>query len=152
MYPLKQKDLYDYDPRCIISSGLIFDYIIMDIIRNKKLARHNEEKIVFFHQLKSTSFICTGGHFKTFTGKRNLQLTRSSMCTYPFRKNRYKIIFNPHIKKQHFKWWYEWKLRPLVGFLWIVPQELYYYAFRIIKIFLHWRNFVHQCLITIRFH
>ena len=42
MYPLKQKYLCDYDPGCIISSGLVFDYIILNIISNKKLARHNE--------------------------------------------------------------------------------------------------------------
>ena len=38
MYPLKKKDIYDYDPRCIMSIGLMFDDIIMNIIRNKKLA------------------------------------------------------------------------------------------------------------------
>ena len=43
MYPLKQKDICEYDPSCKISSGLMFDDIIMDIIRNKKLACHNEE-------------------------------------------------------------------------------------------------------------
>ena len=26
-------------------------------------------------------------------------------------------IFNPHINKRDFKWWYERKSRPLVGFL-----------------------------------
>ena len=32
-----------------------------------------------------------------------------------------------------------------------VPQEVYYYAFRIIQFFLSWREFVHHCLITNRF-
>ena len=49
MYPLEKKDICDYDPRCIMSSGLVFDYIIMNIIRNKKLARHNEKKWLYFY-------------------------------------------------------------------------------------------------------
>ena len=36
MYPLKQKYLCYYDPRCIMSSGLMFYEIIVDIISNKK--------------------------------------------------------------------------------------------------------------------
>ena len=34
MYPMKQKDICDYDPICIMSTGLLSDEIIMDIIRN----------------------------------------------------------------------------------------------------------------------
>ena len=37
IYPLKRKYLCDYDPICLMSSGLMFDEIIMDIIRNNKL-------------------------------------------------------------------------------------------------------------------
>ena len=37
IYPLKQKDLCDYNTRCIISSDLMFDDIIMNILRNKML-------------------------------------------------------------------------------------------------------------------
>ena len=41
MYPSKQKYICNYYPICIMSSGLMFDDIIMNIISNKKLARHN---------------------------------------------------------------------------------------------------------------
>ena len=30
---MKNKDIFDYDPRCITSSGMIFDDIIMDHIK-----------------------------------------------------------------------------------------------------------------------
>ena len=33
IYPMKQKDLCDYDPRCIMSIGLMFDDIIIGKIR-----------------------------------------------------------------------------------------------------------------------
>ena len=42
MYPMKQKDIFDYDTRCIMSSGLMFDDIVMDIIRNNELPHSNE--------------------------------------------------------------------------------------------------------------
>ena len=42
MYPMKQKDIFDYDPRCIISSGFMFDDIIMDIIRNNEFPHPTE--------------------------------------------------------------------------------------------------------------
>ena len=45
LYPLKQKDLCDYYPIYFMSIGLMFDEIIMDIIRNKKLECHNKEYI-----------------------------------------------------------------------------------------------------------
>ena len=53
MYPLKQKDFYDYDPICIMSRGLIFDDIIMNIIRNKNLAHHNEEYDCIFTKIEN---------------------------------------------------------------------------------------------------
>ena len=37
IYPLKHKYLCDYYPRCIMLSGLMFNDIIVNIIRNKKL-------------------------------------------------------------------------------------------------------------------
>ena len=51
--PLKQKDLCDYDTRFIMSSGLMFDDIIMNIISNKKLVCHNEENDCIFTQIEN---------------------------------------------------------------------------------------------------
>ena len=39
---LKQKDICDYNPICIMLGGLMFDYAIMNIISNNKLERHNK--------------------------------------------------------------------------------------------------------------
>ena len=35
IYPMKQKDISDYDPRCIMSSGLMLDDIIIGTIKRK---------------------------------------------------------------------------------------------------------------------
>ena len=53
--------------------------------------------IIFLHILKTTSLICTGVHFKTFTGKRNLRVSRSSMCTFSFKDNRHETILQQEI-------------------------------------------------------
>ena len=42
MYPMKQKDLCDYDPRFIMYSGLMFDDIIMRIIRKNEFPHTTE--------------------------------------------------------------------------------------------------------------
>ena len=52
-----------------MSSGLMFDDIIMNILRNKKLKLHGEEDGCFKKILIKT-FIFTGGHFKNFTGRK----------------------------------------------------------------------------------
>ena len=48
MYPMKQRDICNYYPRCIISSGLLFDDIIIDIIKNNILAHPTEENDCLF--------------------------------------------------------------------------------------------------------
>ena len=35
IYPLKQVGICDYNPICLMSSGLMFDEIIINIFRNK---------------------------------------------------------------------------------------------------------------------
>ena len=49
MYPMKQKDICDYNPRCIMSSGLMFDEIIMVKIRKNEFP--TEEKDFVFTQI-----------------------------------------------------------------------------------------------------
>ena len=43
MYLMKQKDICDYDTICIMYNGLMFDDIIMDIIRNNEFSHPTEE-------------------------------------------------------------------------------------------------------------
>ena len=74
MYPMKQRDICDYDPRCIISSGLMFDDIIMGIIRNNEFPHPTEEKDFLFTQIDNNIiymymgslqyFYCRGGTYE----------------------------------------------------------------------------------------
>ena len=70
MYPLKQGDICDYDPRCILSSDLMFDDIIVNIISNNKLARHNEENDFIFTQIKNNIIYMYRGSLQDFTEKK----------------------------------------------------------------------------------
>ena len=67
MHPSKQKYICDYYHRCIISSGLLFDDIIMNIIRNKKLAHPIEENDCLFTQIENHTIYMYRGHFNTFS-------------------------------------------------------------------------------------
>ena len=55
--------------------------------------------------------------------ERHSWLSWCSMCTFQCWNNPNETIFDQYIKKQHFKWLYEVKGRPLVGFLWKFPQN-----------------------------
>ena len=60
----------DYDPRCFMFSGLMFNDIIMNIIRNKELECHKEEVDCFLKNIGEKNIICTGGNFNTFTRRK----------------------------------------------------------------------------------
>ena len=66
MYPLKQRDICDHTPICIMSSGFIFDDIIMNIIMKKKLARHNEENDCLFTQIENNIIYTYRGSLQYF--------------------------------------------------------------------------------------
>ena len=51
-----------------MSNGFIFDDIIMNILRKKKLECHDEEDDCFFLILITKEFKCTVDHFRNFTG------------------------------------------------------------------------------------
>ena len=59
---MKNKDIFDYDPRSIISSGLMFDEIIMDHIKIIESSHnHTEENDCFFtHNVFDMIYIYRG--------------------------------------------------------------------------------------------
>ena len=72
MYPLNQKDLCDYDPRFIMSSGLMFDDIIMNIIRNNKLEQPIEENDCLFTNIEKHHLYVQGVTSRNLPKKGNL--------------------------------------------------------------------------------
>ena len=56
--------------------------------------------IVFVNKFKTISFICTGGPLKKNTRKRNLRVSISSMCIFPF-KNKYMKQYSTNILKSN---------------------------------------------------
>ena len=70
MYPMKQKDLCDYDSIFIISSGLMFDEIIMGIIRNNECPHPTEEIDCLFKQIENN--IIYRGYLRTGSVCRGL--------------------------------------------------------------------------------
>ena len=53
IFPMKNKDICDYDPRCIMPSGLMFDDIIMGHIKINVLSHHTAETDCVFTQIVS---------------------------------------------------------------------------------------------------
>ena len=63
MYPMKQKDLCDYNPVCIVSSNLMFDEIIMCIISNNEFPHPTEEKYCLFTHIDNNIIYVYRGYF-----------------------------------------------------------------------------------------
>ena len=99
-----------------------------------------KELKVILQILRTTEFICTGGHFNNFTGiKALLKVLMLHVYISMLKESNWDNMYQ-NIEILYFKWWYEGKYRPLVGYLQNISQKLYYYAFRIIQFFVSWRE------------
>ena len=77
---MKNKDICDYDPRCIMSSALIFDDIIMGHIKINVLSHHTAENdCVFTHIVSNIIYIYRG-----------------SLQDFLWRKGTYECIETPY--------------------------------------------------------
>ena len=69
IYPLKKKDLCNYDHICLVSSVLMFYDIIMNILRNKKFECHNEEDD-FFTKIENNNIYMYRGSLQDLSWKK----------------------------------------------------------------------------------
>ena len=86
MYPMKQKDLCDYDPGRILSSGLMFDDIIMGIIRKNEFPHPTEEEDSVFTNIDNNT----------------IYIYRKSLQSFYWRKLTYECLEMPYVHF-HFK-------------------------------------------------
>ena len=82
--------------------------------------------IVFLHKLKTTSFICTGAHFNTFTEQKGTYESLEVLCVYFHLKRTDTKQYSTNILN----------IDTSSGDMIRVPQDAYYYGFRIIVLFL----------------
>ena len=82
MHPMKHKDLCGYDIICIMSSGLMFDNIIMNIINNKKLARHNEENDFLFTNIENNIIYMYMGSLQDFYWGKGTHESLDVLCPH----------------------------------------------------------------------
>ena len=74
IFPIKNKDICDNDPRCRMSCGLLVDDIIMDNIKRTQSSQGYKQghDCVFTQMDTDMIYIYTGGHSKIYIEKRNL--------------------------------------------------------------------------------
>ena len=62
IFPMKNEDIFDYDPRCIMFSGLMFDEIIMNHIKRIESSHNHTEEhdCVFTHIFDDIIYIYRG--------------------------------------------------------------------------------------------
>ena len=69
IYPLKQVDICDYTHRCIISSGLMFNDIIINLLSNKTEPTHGSFWWLFYKKKDNNIFMCRGSIHDCFWNK-----------------------------------------------------------------------------------
>ena len=74
------------------------DDIIMNIFRNKALECHVEVVDSYFTKQITTKFICTKGHFNTFTGKKAIMKFLMLYAHIAMLKKQNETIFVQYIK------------------------------------------------------
>ena len=96
MYPMKQKDLCEYDPRCSISSGLMVYDIIMGIIRHNEFPHPTEEKDCVFIQIDNNIIYMYRGSLQDFHWRKVIYECLEMLCVYfHFKKNDMKDYLTP---------------------------------------------------------
>ena len=91
IFPMKNKDICDYDPICIISSGLMFDDIIMGHINRNSLSHHTTENDCVFTQIVSHIIFIYRGSLQDFYWKKETYECIEMPCEYfCFKRNKVK--------------------------------------------------------------
>ena len=70
LYPLKQKDICDYNSRCFISNGLMFDDIIMSMNVNNELDYHVEIVDNYFKKIVNNIIFMYKGSLQKIYSKK----------------------------------------------------------------------------------
>ena len=98
---MKNRDICDYDPRCIMSSGLMFDDIIMNHIKRIQ-SSHNytEEHDFFFTQIDTDIIYIYSGSLQDLYWKKGTYEYIDRPCEYyTIKSNRVKGYWARLLKK-----------------------------------------------------
>ena len=99
IYPMKNKYLCDYNPRCIMSSGLMFDDPIMGKIKSNELPHHHAETDCVFTQIVSNMIHMYRGSLRYFFWKKGTYECLEILCEhFSFKKNEIKDYWT-HVLK-----------------------------------------------------
>ena len=79
---MKNKDICDYDTRCTMSSGLMFDDIIMGHIKRNILSHHTAENDCVFTQIVSHVIYVYRGSLQHFYWKKGTDECKEMPCEH----------------------------------------------------------------------
>ena len=79
---LKQKDICDYNSRCLMSSGLMFDEIIVNTFRNMALEFHMELVDRNFTKTDNNKIYMYRGSLQDFYSKKGTNESLDVVCLH----------------------------------------------------------------------
>ena len=82
IYPLKLKDICENNPRCLMSSGLMFYDIIMNKFRSKALQYHVKVVGSYFTKTDNNKIYMYRGPLQDFYWKKGTHESLDVVCPY----------------------------------------------------------------------
>ena len=82
IYLLKQKEIVDYNPKCFMSSGLMFDDIFINIISNKALKYHHKGVDSLFKNIANKIIYMYRGSLQDFYWKKGTYECLDDVCVH----------------------------------------------------------------------
>ena len=136
IHSLKQKEICDYIYRPSVPRVLMFNDMIMNMISNMALEDHKEGVDSFSTKIENKIIYMYRGSLQYLYWKKDTNEIIDVPCVH---LKGWRILMRQYLTKilKHDTSKYDMKEKiPLVEFLWKVSQEVYYYAYRIIQLFI----------------
>ena len=82
IHPLKQVSICYYNPRCLVSIGLMFDDIILNLSRNKEVNQHMEVIDSYFTKTENNNVFMYRDSLQDFSWKKSTHEDRDAVCPH----------------------------------------------------------------------
>ena len=84
MFTIKQEDIRNYNPWCYMSSGLMLDYIIMNLFSDITEQKNNSAKMDLFSKTKDDKIYLYQGYLQDYSQKKIIADTKKTLRTHHF--------------------------------------------------------------------
>ena len=78
IFPIKQEDICDYNPRCFMSSGLMIDNTIMNLFKYSTKQTMDSVKKDIFSKIQDDTIYLEKGYLQDYSKKKRISDTKKT--------------------------------------------------------------------------